>query len=130
MNDYQPIIDVTPLEHSSEQSSNRAHVNSSSRSNSYHQPSWNSSSSNRPRGNGGFTPPYGAPYSAPYTRGSTDSAASSKTAGSVIGGIAQVAIGSGLILIGIPMLVLPGPGLLSIAGGAALAANGMHKIFG
>ena len=33
------------------------------------------------------------------------------------------------VMIGIPMLLLPGPGLLSIVGGFALAANGTRRLF-
>ena len=43
--------------------------------------------------------------------------------------IAQIAIGTGLIMIGVPMLIFPGPGLLSIVGGFALAANGTRQLF-
>lgn len=129
MSEYNPIIDVTPIDHSSE-GANRPHVNSSSKSSSYQQPSWKTSSGYRAPGSA-YTrgaapiPPFGTAYS----YGTTDTTAASKTGGSVIGGIAQIAVGTGLIMIGIPMLILPGPGLLSIAGGFALAANGTRKLF-
>ena len=53
-----------------------------------------------------------------------------KSSASVVSGLAQIGLGAGLVLIGIPMLILPGPGLLSIGGGLALAAHGARKIFG
>ena len=59
-----------------------------------------------------------------------DQTAVMNSAGSVFGGLAQMAVGAGLVMIGVPMLILPGPGLLSIAGGLALAAHGARKVFG
>ena len=126
MSNYQPIIDVTPLDHSSPQSGRRTHVNSSSASDSYRPPSWKTSSTYRATGTSSQTPP----YSGPFSYASAGPAATSKTTGSVVGGVAQIVAGTGLVLIGIPMLILPGPGLLSIAGGLALAANGTRKVFG
>lgn len=43
-------------------------------------------------------------------------------------GVAQTAAGAALVAVGIPMLILPGPGLLAIGGGAALAASGISKV--
>ena len=40
-----------------------------------------------------------------------------------IGGAVQTAIGGAIMLVGVPMLILPGPGLLAIGGGAVLAAT-------
>lgn len=37
--------------------------------------------------------------------------------------IARIGAGTGLILVGLAMLVLPGPGLVSIAGGLSLLAS-------
>ena len=45
-------------------------------------------------------------------------------------GVAQAAAGGALVLVGIPMLILPGPCLLAIGGGAALAAGGIKKMRG
>ena len=36
-----------------------------------------------------------------------------------IGGAVQTAIGGAIMLVGVPMLILPGPGLLAIGGGAS-----------
>ena len=57
-------------------------------------------------------------------------AAATKSAEDVLSDFTQIAIGAGLVLLGIPMLILPGPGLLAICGGLALASNGMRKVFG
>lgn len=43
-------------------------------------------------------------------------------------GAAQAVGGVALAAIGIPMLILPGPGLLAIGGGAALAARGIRNL--
>lgn len=45
-----------------------------------------------------------------------------------IKGAAQMAGGAALMVAGVPMCVLPGPGVASIAGGAALASKG-HRNF-
>ena len=36
----------------------------------------------------------------------------------------------GAVLVGVPMLILPGPGLLAIGGGAVIAGNGIKKVLG
>ena len=43
-------------------------------------------------------------------------------------GTIQMAAGAALVVVGVPMLVLPGPGALAILGGAALASRG-HRNF-
>ena len=111
MNDYQPIIDVTPIDHSSNQKPGGSR--SSSQSASHQQPSWKTSSGYRAPGSaytrGAMNIP---PFGTVYTYSNTDSVATSKSGGSIIGSVAQIAIGTGLVMIGIPMLLLPGPGLL------------------
>ena len=128
MNDYQPIIDVTPIDHSSNQKPGGSR--SSSQNASHQQPSWKTSSGYRAPGSaytrGAMNIP---PFGTVYTYSNTNSVASSKSGGSIIGSVAQIAIGTGLVMIGIPMLLLPGPGLLSIVGGFALAANGTRRLF-
>ena len=47
-----------------------------------------------------------------------------------IGGAVQTAIGGAIMLVGVPMLILPGPGLLAIGGGAVIAGNGIKKELG
>ena len=47
-----------------------------------------------------------------------------------LGGAVQTAVGGAVMLVGVPMLILPGPGLVAIGGGAALAAGGIKKMLG
>ena len=129
MNERQTIIDVNPVEYSSSRvsagTSNHAQAHTSSQSSSYQSPTWRAASSYR----------YGNPdsdrvyYGSAYTRFG-DQTVAAGSAGSMLGGIAQMAVGAGLVLIGVPMLILPGPGLLSIGAGVALAVNGYRKVFG
>ena len=144
MRDYQPIIDVTPLEHSSKNGAGygtapRTSEHASSQSSSYRQPTWRSSTTARTSTTNTAgtqtrtTHTYGAPFppfGTTFSYETTDTATVSKASGSVVAGLVQIAVGAGLVLIGVPMLILPGPGLLSIVGGIALTANGMRKIFG
>ena len=46
------------------------------------------------------------------------------------GGAAQIVAGGAIAAVGVPLLILPGPGIAVIAGGAALAARGAKKTFG
>ena len=45
-------------------------------------------------------------------------------------GVAQTALGGGVMLVGAPMLVLPGPGLLLVGGGALITVGGVKKMLG
>ena len=47
-----------------------------------------------------------------------------------IKGAAQIAAGTALTAAGVPMLVLPGPGAVAIAGGAALISKGQRNCSG
>ena len=47
-----------------------------------------------------------------------------------LGGVAQLVAGGAIAAVGVPMLILPGPGLLAIGGGLALAAHGAKRAFG
>ena len=49
---------------------------------------------------------------------------------SKLAGAVQTAAGGAIMLIGLPMLILPGPGLLAIGGGAVIAAGGVKKLVG
>lgn len=48
---------------------------------------------------------------------------------SIMSVIVQILFGALLVVIGIPMLILPGPGLLTIISGALIVANGIRSIF-
>ena len=41
-----------------------------------------------------------------------------------------MALGGAIMLVGVPMLILPGPGLLAIGGGAVVATRGIKKVLG
>ena len=142
MNANGTIIDVTPIEYSSSKGASSAsgvhdaysasrsssayeYARASSRSTHYQQPTWKPTSSYRSNAAG----PNEVHYGSAYTRFG-DQTVISQIGSSAIGGMVQMAIGTGLVLIGVPMLILPGPGLLSIVGGMALIANGMRKVFG
>lgn len=47
-----------------------------------------------------------------------------------LGDAATMVAGGAIALVGVPMLVLPGPGLLAIGGGVALMAKGAKGLFG
>ena len=46
-----------------------------------------------------------------------------------LGGAARIAAGGVCTLVGVPMLILPGPGLLAIGGGIYLMASGAKRLF-
>ena len=139
------IIDVTPIEYSSSKGASSAsrasgaygasrasrsnstygYAQASSRSAQYQQPTWRTASSFHDN----MANPNQVHYGSAYTRFG-DQTVISQVGNSAIGGMVQMAVGTGLVLIGVPMLILPGPGLLSIVGGMALIANGMRKVFG
>lgn len=127
MNTMQPIIDVTPIEYSSDRTQvrderqtrtgeSRASFHAEPQAEYRHQASWGYSprfERNRPAGTSeGFAA--GTPFPA--------------SPRSALSGIARIAVGVGLVLAGIPMLVLPGPGLLTMLAGTALAASGARKL--
>lgn len=56
--------------------------------------------------------------------------ASGKKKPNRLGGVVQTAVGGAIMLVGVPMLILPGPGLLAIGGGAVVAARGIKKVLG
>lgn len=47
---------------------------------------------------------------------------------SLLASALQIVMGAILVLIGIPLLILPGPGLLTIAGGIALVVTAIRRI--
>ena len=120
MNANQPIIDVTPLS----ASSTRQAADSASRTssgNTYQQPTYYASSRYRSS--------QSQPFASADSTVGTAGAAGAKTVSSVLGGVVQAVVGCGMVLLGLPMLILPGPGLLFVGFGAMLAAGGMSRIF-
>lgn len=51
-------------------------------------------------------------------------------AGRKVKGAAQMVVGTALAVAGVPMCILPGPGVAAIAGGAALASRGQRNFTG
>ena len=144
MNENPIIIDVEPVAHSSSRygsrDANASYGSNASRASSARSNSYGSNASSAPRG---YSAPGGA-YAAYSARSSASNASSpfggfgrtqlhpaaAEAAGSMLGGLAQMAAGAGLVLLGLPMLILPGPGLLAICAGLALGAHGARKAFG
>lgn len=58
------------------------------------------------------------------------SASASVPMGRKVIGAAQMSAGTALAIAGIPLCVLPGPGIAAIAGGAALASKGQRNFSG
>ena len=118
MNAAGPIIDVTPI--------------TSSRTRVQAQDSKTAPGAGRAYGayNGGMRGVYsdnvGGAYSG-YGPGVAGGAYAVKSP-SLLGSLAQIVVGTGLVIIGIPMLLLPGPGLLSIAAGGFLISRGVTKL--
>lgn len=48
--------------------------------------------------------------------------------GGRISGAVQTVAGAAVMAVGVPMLILPGPGVLAIGAGAAIAAGGVKKM--
>lgn len=51
-----------------------------------------------------------------------------KKGGGRISGAVQTIAGVAVMAVGVPMLILPGPGVLTIGAGAAIAADGVKKM--
>lgn len=66
----------------------------------------------------------------PATAYIIDEASTASTSTSKLGSAASLVAGGAIALVGVPMLVLPGPGLLAIGGGLALMARGAKGLFG
>lgn len=108
MNNYEPIIDVNPVASTSGAAANTG---------AFQAPSF-----------GKKTTEFESNVTKATVMGA-DSAKKTKKPNRV-GGIVQAAIGGAIMLVGVPMLILPGPGLLAVGGGAALAGGGIKKILG
>lgn len=127
----QPIIDVEPVASAREATGTRSTPEAAYRAPSYGRP---------PRAGAGRsgTPQQPSPFSHAGTAQRPGAARTviiddsptgpGARAGSRIGGAVQTAGGLALMAVGVPMLILPGPGVLAIAGGAALAGSGVKKL--
>lgn len=65
-----------------------------------------------------------------FSAGSSPFASDSSRTGapSMTGAAAKIIGGGAMALLGLPLLILPGPGLLCIMGGLALAASGVNDL--
>ena len=110
------VIDVEPIAVSSERfSANGASGNDNGQP--YHGPSYSTQNN------------AGAPRSHTGTNASGHASPSSRL-GQSVGGICELGAGALLAIVGVPMLILPGPGLLAIGAGGALAYDGIRRIAG
>ena len=105
MNEYRTIIDVKPIDYSSTRLRRDAYTHAGVKS----EPQY------RHRAQDSKTAPRGG-------------ASAVTLPVSALGGLMQIGLGISLIAIGIPMLVLPGPGLISIAAGGFLISRGIGNM--
>ena len=111
------IINVTPIEEARERTQSRTPEGSNpsngdgTRPTEYANGAWRAT-----------TPPTGT--------ASTEYHQAPKKQPSRLGGAVQVVAGAAIALVGVPMLILPGPGLLAIGGGVVLMARGAKNLFG
>lgn len=121
MNDHSPIIDVNPVASTSD----AAHTAQPSGADSFRAPSF-----------GKNAEPAAAGARANTGTGTVANATiigegrSAEKKPSRLGGVVQTAVGGAIMLVGVPMLILPGPGLLAIGGGAVVATRGIKKVLG
>ena len=118
MNNVQPIIDVTPIDFSSDGKRTEGRRGAAE--------SWQQDARYSEFAHAAYSPAGSARPGGGSVRFQTAAASAPR---SIFGGLARIAAGAGLVLAGIPMLILPGPGLLAILAGTALAAGGARKLF-
>ena len=134
MSASEPIIDVTPV--ASTQGSpkntaaastteNAANKNSGTNPGAFRTPSYGRKATQPKRAEPQRTPPVAQATVIGDAGAATAAKKSSRASGAV-----QLVAGSAIALVGVPMLILPGPGLLAIGGGVALAASGLKKLAG
>lgn len=125
MNANDPIIiDVTPLKSSRTRSTAAGNGQHASSNSAYSAGAWQAASNNWQHTAAGNA--YGSNAQRTVSTGNATTGALQ----SRLGGLVQMLVGAFLVMIGVPMLILPGPGLLSIIAGLALAASGYRKFFG
>lgn len=121
MNDHSPIIDVNPVASTSD----AAHTAQPSGADSFRAPSFGKNAEPAAAGARANT---GADTVVNATIIGEGRSAEKKP--SRLGGVVQTAVGGAIMLVGVPMLILPGPGLLAIGGGAVVATRGIKKVLG
>lgn len=118
------IIDIKPVAHSRTKAESKPKKNSA-----YYK--YPSPSSNSQHEQAKTQQPYGqTPVAeASYTTSPSGNAGTAHARrDSRVGGIVKIAAGGVCVLAGIPMLILPGPGLIAIGGGLALMASGAKSL--
>lgn len=129
MNANATIIDVTPLDYSSArkgaQDSHPACAVQGGASGYRREPVWGRPSTwQDPPHDQAQTHSGGA---SSYDQARVGTERTSASPFSALGGLAQVAIGAGLVALGIPALVMPGPGFFALTAGTLLIAHGLSE---
>lgn len=126
------IIDVTPVDHSGKRSAPQGSPAQASGQNEARPSGKSYYTFDGVSWHAGTDPAQAVPGSGaatPVNARIIDSAAADQPK-SRLGGAVRIAAGGACALVGIPMLILPGPGLLAIGGGAYLMASGAKRLFG
>lgn len=122
MNEQSPIIDVTPVTSSSE----RLHADAAASSNAQAR---QAPSASGYQASGYRQPGFGTTvHTYSWSTGQSAAAAQTSKGPGLFGGLVRIAFGILLVLIGIPLLILPGPGLLAIIAGIALTGSGLRAL--
>lgn len=127
MNEQSPIIDVTPVTSSSE----RLHADAAASSNAQARqaPSASGYQASGYQASGYRQPGFGTTvHTYSWSTGQSAAAAQTSKGPGLFGGLVRIAFGILLVLIGIPLLILPGPGLLAIIAGIALTGSGLRAL--
>lgn len=127
MNEQSPIIDVTPVTSSSE----RLHADAaaSSSAQARQAPSVSGYQASGYQASGYRQPGFGTTvHTYSWSTGQSAAAAQTSKGPGLFGGLVRIAFGILLVLIGIPLLILPGPGLLAIIAGIALTGSGLRAL--
>lgn len=125
MSKHEPIIDVAPIASASAKAKDAA----ATAADAFQAPSFGKKAA---RAAAASPKEAGAAKQATHDVAATiiDGKGQSGKKPSKIAGAVQTAAGGAIMLVGVPMLILPGPGLLAIGGGALIAANGVKKLIG
>lgn len=126
----QNVIDVNPISATSERFGSRAHTAADATSHD----TWRAPSYARTNGSKAAHHWFDNernPFNSDSPYNPTNCTFDSNTnLGSAIGGFCEIGVGGLMMLVGIPMLILPGPGLLAIFAGGALVLDGFRRVTG